>query len=141
MKKFTLIIQKLFFLGILLISFLSHVNALKFSESDYHIVSSNTTDGKAVLYIDRFDGGNQIEHFLFIQAIVNGQWTNIGYIHHFMNGSNFYRAYSLYPYSITYSNEGQTIDTDGDGDSDEYVYKLTINSSPSGVYNSPVMFR
>ncbi len=141
MRNFTSVLRKMFLLSSFLFPLVFYANALEFSENDYHIVSSNTTDGKAAFYIDRYDGGNQIEHYLFIQAIVNGQWTNIGYIHHFMDGSNFYKSYSLYPYSISYYNASQTIDTDGDGDTYEYVYKLTINSSPSGVYNSPVMFR
>lgn len=138
---------KVFFLVIFSV-FVNHSFGLNFNYSnDYHFLDDNTNDGRARFYIDRYDDGNKIVHFLFIQAKVNGTWTDIGLIHHFTQTggtehNNRYYAYGVNGYSVSFTNfTTGTIDTDGDGDKSEYVYRATINSSPTGIYNSPVEFR
>ncbi len=140
MRSFTSVLQKLLLFSFALFALAFQSRALEFGENDYHIVSSNTTDGHAVIYIDRYDGGNQIEEYLYIEALINGNWTWIVKIHHYMNDGNKYST-DYNGISVSLLDLVQTVDTDGDGDTDEYVSKYTINESPSGVYNSEVMFR
>ena len=55
--------------------------------------------------------------------------------------NNRYLAYSVNGYSASFSDFSQNLDTDGDGDESEYVYRVTVNSPPTGEYNVPIEFR
>ena len=142
MKKFTLLFFRIVLVCFALLIGTNKAHGLKWSFSnDYHFISDNTTDGNAQFYVDRYDGGNKIEHYLYFQVQKNGVWENVFRIYHYVDGSNFYNFTTLNGHSATYVNYSQTLDTDGDGDESEYVFKFTINGSPTDQYNIPVMCR
>ncbi|HPT31209.1 MAG TPA: hypothetical protein PLW67_05180, partial [Prolixibacteraceae bacterium] len=136
MKKTASRVAKHFMLFILftVTAYFAHA----FGPTNHFLVSENTSDGYAIVDFERYDNGNLISDSLYLQANIEGVWTNIFLIKHWVDGSNWYQeVYSNYSFM---TNRGQ-VDIDGDGDASEYVCRLTITSSPSGVYNSAVQFR
>ncbi len=136
MKNSTYLFTKLFILSLILLFISSKASA--FGSGDHHLISENTTDGRAVIYFDRYDEGNLISNNLYLQVNIEGNWVTIFQYYHYLDPTNFYRQ--EYASGCSSWNVGR-VDTDGDGDASEYVSGLEIYGSPSGVYNAPVQFR
>lgn len=141
MKKFTSFFLKLSLFCFILFSFIFSANAANWDSNSFHLESENTSDGRAVFNFERYDDGNLIWDSLYVQANIEGVWTTVFHFYHYYNsggGNQYYWKIINFCY---HTNFQQTFDADGDGDMDEYVSRLTFTSSPSGVYNSPVLFR
>ena len=139
MKKFTSLFLKLSLFSFIL--FAVTFSAKAFDASHHHLISENTTDGYAIIDLERYDNGNLISDTLYLEVNIEGVWTKIFlYRHQYSeeSGNTYNEAYSYYCFR---TNMGQTVDADGDGDFSEFVTRLTITESPSNVYNSPVLFR
>jgi len=139
MKNFTSFFLKLSLLSFILFAVTISANA--FDVSHHHLVSENTTDGRAIIDFERYDNGNLISDELYLQANVEGVWVTIFQCHHYLNNEGGNRYNHPVTDGCFWTDMGQTIDADGDGDMSEYVTRLTITVSPSGVYNTPVLFR
>jgi hypothetical protein len=137
MKKSTFKCLSHFLLSIVFI--VSAFCASAFTSSHHYLISDNTSDGRAIVDFKRYEDGNLISDNLYLQANIEGVWTNIYHTRHYMDNGNHYTWDDINIY-VTDSDRGQ-VDLDGDGDTDEYVFRIRINFSPSGVYNSAVSFR
>ena len=131
MKKFTSVILKLFFLVFVLLVFINKAGA--WGSGNFTIVSENTTDGKVVLDLQRYSNGNLINDNLYLQVFKEGVWTNIYHTRHYVENGNKYTWNDIHGY-VDDSDLGQV-------SGGAYVFRLTINGSPTNVYNSPVSFR
>ncbi len=140
MKNFTSSIRKLFFLSFLFLFSGFFAKALEFDPHDWHLVSQNTTDGYVTIDVERYDGGTEIDHNLYLQVNNEGEWETIWHYRHYTDsdGKNWY-SQDYAEWYIDHIDRGR-VDVDADGYR-EYVTRLRIRRSPTGVYNSPVSFR
>ena len=140
MKKSTLLLLKLFLLSFIFC--IAFGNAKAWDDSRFELVYEDREDGtaKIKLLVQRYSLGNPsllVHDNLYLEAKISGTWTAIARLQ--FNGD--YGGSPNYLANFNAYDVKNMVDFDTDEAYYYLRYHITINESPSGVYNKPTEFR
>ena len=102
--------------------FLPH-NGFSFGSGEWRIINKDSPNagGEIAFEIERYDGGNKIDHNLYLeyQDPSTFQWIEFVWITHWKDGGNKYRAHTRNGNSVSFDNYNR--DNNGNG-SNRYYY-------------------
>ncbi|BDD06360.1 LamG-like jellyroll fold domain-containing protein [Aureibacter tunicatorum] len=110
-------------LASLILVFFFSVSGFSFGSGDWNILNQDSPNagGEIAFEIERYDGGNRIDHNLYLeyQDPSTFQWIEFVWIEHWKDDGNKYRAYSRNGNSVSFDNYNR--DNNGNG-SNRYYY-------------------